>query len=68
MDEQDESAVRARIAVLISEHRDLDQTIARVLESAPFDHLQLQRMKKRKLAIKDEINRLEAQLLPDIIA
>ncbi|HAE01667.1 MAG TPA: hypothetical protein DCG04_09455, partial [Rhodospirillaceae bacterium] len=49
-------------------HRDLDQMIARVSESAPFDQLQLIRMKKRKLAIKDQMARLSGFLLPDIIA
>ena len=42
--------------------------IARVSESAPFDQLQLIRMKKRKLAIKDQMARLNGFLLPDIIA
>ncbi|MEK9662021.1 MAG: DUF465 domain-containing protein [Alphaproteobacteria bacterium] len=51
-----------------SEHRDLDDVIARLSDEAPFDQLQLQRLKKRKLMLKDEISRLEDQLLPDIIA
>ena len=68
MDEQDENAIRARISELMQEHRDLDDMIARVSEAAPFDQLQLQRMKKRKLLIKDELSRLNGLLLPDIIA
>ncbi|MAO93354.1 MULTISPECIES: YdcH family protein [unclassified Hwanghaeella] len=68
MDEVEESEIRARIAALEEEHRDLDQMIARVSESAPFDQLQLIRMKKRKLAIKDQMARLNGFLLPDIIA
>lgn len=50
------------------EHRDLDDVIARILESSPFDQLQIQRLKKRKLGLKDEIIKLENLLLPDIIA
>jgi len=53
---------------LLSEHRDLDQVIERIAETAPFDQLQLQRLKKRKLALKDAISRLEDMILPDIIA
>lgn len=68
MDEEEEARIEAEIATLSEEHRDLDQMIARVEESAPFDQLQIQRMKKRKLAIKDQISRLHALLVPDIIA
>jgi hypothetical protein len=53
---------------LRTEHRDLDEVIARVAEQAPFDQLRLQRLKKRKLWLKDQISRLESGLLPDIIA
>ncbi len=53
---------------LLSEHRDLDEVITRLLESATSDQLQIQRLKKRKLALKDEIARLHAKILPDIIA
>jgi len=60
--------IRRQLAELRIEHRDLDDVIARLNESAPFDQLQLQRLKKRKLVIKDEIIRLESRLLPDIIA
>lgn len=68
MDEEEEARIEAEIATLIEEHRDLDQMIARVQETAPFDQLQMQRMKKRKLMIKDQISRLHALLVPDIIA
>lgn len=60
--------LRERLAALRLEHRDLDDVIARLAEAAPFDQLQLQRLKKRKLKIKDEIMRIESRLLPDIIA
>ena len=61
-------ALKARIAALKSEHRDLDDAIARLSEQVPADHLHLQRLKKRKLALKDLVAKLEAKLLPDIIA
>ncbi len=61
-------ALRQKLAELRSEHRDLDDVISRVTDSGPFDQLQIQRLKKRKLMLKDEISKLESQLLPDIIA
>ena len=64
----DKEALRRRLEALQSEHRDLDDVIARITGDAPFDQLQIQRLKKRKLALKDEISRLEDLLLPDIIA
>jgi hypothetical protein len=64
----DIEATRAKLETLRSEHRDLDEVIARIAEKAPFDQLQLQRLKKRKLLLKDLITKLESQLLPDIIA
>jgi hypothetical protein len=64
----DQEAIRRRLADLRSEHRDLDEVIARVTETAPFDQLQVQRLKKRKLALKDQISQLESKLVPDIIA
>jgi hypothetical protein len=50
------------------EHRDLDDVIARVTEEAPFDQIRVQRLKKRKLLLKDQIIHIESMLLPDIIA
>ena len=66
--DDDVEAMERRLAELMSEHRDLDDIIAQVTDSGPFDQLQIQRLKKRKLLLKDEIARLESQLLPDIIA
>ncbi len=68
MTEIDEDAIAAKIGELQEEHRDLDDMIARVEEGGTFDQLQLKRMKKRKLAIKDSIARLNNMLIPDIIA
>jgi hypothetical protein len=64
----DTESLKAKLAALKSEHRDLDDVIARLSEQAPFDQLQLQRLKKRKLLLKDQISKLESELLPDIIA
>ena len=64
----DLEALKAKLATLKSEHRDLDEVIARLAERAPFDQLQLQRLKKRKLLLKDQISKIESELLPDIIA
>lgn len=60
--------MQRHLDALQSEHRDLDDVIARISDAAPFDQLQIQRLKKRKLVLKDEISRLEDILLPDIIA
>jgi hypothetical protein len=65
---EDLEELKRRLAELKTEHRDLDDVIARLLEHAPFDQIQLQRLKKRKLALKDQMSRIESQLLPDIIA
>ena len=67
-DEADVEVLKARLAALRSEHRELDGEIARITEGGKFDQLLVQRLKKRKLALKDDIVRLENELLPDIIA
>jgi hypothetical protein len=64
----DHEATKAKLEMLRTEHRDLDEVIGRLHEKAPFDQLQLQRLKKRKLVLKDQIIRLESRMLPDIIA
>jgi hypothetical protein len=64
----DVEALKARLEALRSEHRDLDEAIMRLSEQGPLNPVHLQRLKKRKLALKDLIARLESQLLPDIIA
>lgn len=64
----DAESLKERLAALRIEHRDLDDVIARLSEGGPFDQLQIQRLKKRKLVLKDLIIRLESRLLPDIIA
>jgi hypothetical protein len=64
----EQQMIRQKLAGLRLEHRDLDDVIVRLTEEAPFDRLQIQRLKKRKLILKDQIIRLESQLVPDIIA
>ena len=61
-------AIEARIAELKLEHRDLDDVIFRLTQTPVVDQLQLQRLKKRKLMVKDQITLLERQLTPDIPA
>ena len=58
----------AQLHYLETEHRDIDDVIERLGEDKPFNQLQLQRLKKRKLILKDEIMKLRSQILPDIIA
>ncbi len=60
--------VKKRLAELKTQHRDLDDEINHLVENVRFDQLEVQRLKKRKLALKDQIMKLESNLLPDIIA
>ena len=64
----DRDSLMRRLHELRSEHRDLDTVIARLTEQAPTDQIHLQRLKKRKLLLKDEIAWLENRLIPDNIA
>jgi hypothetical protein len=64
----EEDVLRRKLDELKSEHRDLDEVIDRLAHQTPFDQLKLQRLKKRKLMLKDQITKFESQLLPDIIA
>lgn len=68
MDEETEEQLLEKLEQLREEHRDLDEVIARLMADQPVDMFQLQRLKKRKLSLKDMINRIESELLPDIIA
>lgn len=64
----DEAELQARLERLREEHRDLDAAIAALAGVTAPDMLQLARMKRRKLRLKDEIAAIEDQLIPDIIA
>ncbi|RMF08556.1 MAG: DUF465 domain-containing protein [Alphaproteobacteria bacterium] len=66
--EDDEEGLRAKLHELMIEHRDLDDSINALLQAGTFDQLQIQRLKRKKLLLKDEITRLKARLIPDIIA
>lgn len=63
-----EQELRKRLELLRSEHRDLDAAITALTESGSQNQLQIARLKKRKLRLKDQIAIFEDQLLPDIIA
>ena len=64
----DADEVKVRVVELEIEHRDLDTAIELLNESLTVDALQLQRLKKRKLQLKDQILQLKMQLIPDIPA
>jgi len=68
MTEEEEHDIRAELVRLRQEHRDLDIAIDALAGTGRADHLTLQRLKKKKLAIKDRIGHLEDRLVPDIIA
>ena len=61
-------ALKSKLAELRTEHRDLDDVVARMTEDGSTNQLQIQRLKRRKLALKDQIAQIENELLPDIIA
>lgn len=68
MDLTERDALKRKLAELQTEHRGLDAVLLRVAADPDCDQLQLQRLKKRKLLLKDQIGRLKDQLLPDITA
>ena len=64
----DVEALTARLAMLKQEHQDLDAAVGALAALAGPDQIQIARLKKKKLALRDEIGRIEDQLTPDIIA
>jgi hypothetical protein len=68
MTKEEEGELRAQLARLQQEHRDLDAAIAALQASPGADIIQVQRLKKRKLHLRDRITFIEDQLTPDIIA
>ena len=64
----DDKELQARLEALTQEHRDLDTAIEALRELPGHDQIQLARLKKRKLKLKDEIRQLHDLMLPDIIA
>lgn len=67
-DEQDKRELRQKMEQLIIEHRDLDEVIHRLAADPEIDQLQIVRLKKRKLLLKDMITKLRSKLIPDIEA
>ncbi len=68
MSDSDRERLRQRLQELILEHRDLDDVITRLSQDPFIDQLQVRRMKKRKLQLKDQITVLRSRLIPDIEA
>ncbi|HET7921795.1 MAG TPA: YdcH family protein [Gammaproteobacteria bacterium] len=68
MDFQEKHKLKERIIRLKLEHHDLDMAISRLADDPASDELQLTRLKKRKLQLKDAISRLESMLIPDLDA
>lgn len=65
----DQNEITDRLLILTEEHRDLDDAINALIDSdTSHDQLKIQRLKKRKLNLKDDIQRLKAMIVPDIIA
>jgi len=64
----DQESLREQLALLKDEHRDLDDAIQALSQRAMPDMIQIQRLKKKKLQLRDEIAQIESQLLPNIIA
>lgn len=69
MNDDERQALELRLAALKVEHRDLDDVIAQLPQQGRYvDQMQMTRLKKRKLALKDAIAKIEDQLIPNIIA
>lgn len=65
---EDIEDLKEKLALLEHEHRDLDTIIEKLMTTQPIDLLQIQRLKKKKLLLKDQIGKLKSDILPDIIA
>ncbi len=68
LNDDDKRAIRDHIERLREEHRDLDVAIEALIHAGAADRLQLQRLKKRKLVLRDRVSELEDESTPDIIA
>jgi len=67
-EEEEKKAIEIKLMGLRIEHRDLDEAIHRMIDGPYIDQLQLSRLKKRKLVLKDMIIKLESKLIPDLNA
>ena len=68
MQQWDQEQLKAKLAELELEHRDLDDVINNLTRQGDFDQIKMSRLKKRKLSLKDQITSLRNRLIPDIIA
>lgn len=68
MQQRDKHALRQAISQLEQEHRALDARIETLATDSEFDQLELRRLKKRKLVIKDQLARLHSEMIPDLNA
>jgi hypothetical protein len=68
LSEDEKTALKVKLIDLRTRHRELDEKISKLTDEGAFDQIQVQRLKKEKLQLKDEIAEIESQLLPDIIA
>lgn len=68
LSETEKNALKVKLAELRAQHRELDQVIQQMTGDGAFDQLEIQRLKKQKLKLKDEMLKIESRLLPDIIA
>ena len=64
----DPEMLEEQLVALRKEHRDIDELISRLSSERPYNQIHISRLKKRKLQIKDQIKRMESEILPDIIA
>ena len=67
-EDEPENSLRRKLNDLHIEHRDLDDILSRMADDLHVDQLQIKRLKKRKLLLKDNIDRIKSRLLPDITA
>ena len=65
---EEQSKIKAKINKLKEQHSELDMEISKIVKVIPVDQVMLQRIKKKKLKLKDEISKLSSHILPDIIA
>jgi hypothetical protein len=68
LSDEERAGIQRHIERLREEHRDLDAAIDALLRAGQADQLQVQRLKKRKLVLRDRLSRLEDEMTPDIIA
>jgi hypothetical protein len=65
---EDIEELKEKLAELEVEHKDLDEVIDRIRQTPPVDFLQMKRLQKKKLMLKDQIQRIKSEIIPDIIA